>query len=101
MKRQMTEQLQLTIPSTAQMLEAIKTRDAAFDGRFFFGVVTTGVYCRPSCPARPAKPENIRFFEDAESAAAQGFRACKKCRPSAGSSSGLTRAISAVWRNSA
>ena len=77
----MTEQLQLTIPSTAQMLEAIKTRDAAFDGRFFFGVITTGVYCRPSCSARPAKPENIRFFDDAESAAAQGFRACRKCHP--------------------
>lgn len=81
MKRQMIEQLQLTIPSTAQMLTAIRERDAAFDGRFFFGVVTTGVYCRPSCPARPANPENIRFFEDAQSAAENGFRECKKCRP--------------------
>ncbi|MGI9261332.1 MAG: bifunctional transcriptional activator/DNA repair enzyme AdaA, partial [Woeseiaceae bacterium] len=77
----MTEQLQITIPSTAQMLTAIRERDAAFDGRFFFGVVTTGVYCRPSCPARPAKPENIRYFQDAESAVGDGFRACKKCRP--------------------
>lgn len=81
MKRHMTEQLQLTIPSTAQMLSAIRERDAAFDGRFCFGVITTGIYCRPSCPARPAKPENIRFFEDAESAVASGFRACRKCRP--------------------
>lgn len=81
MKQLMTEQLQLTVLSSAQMLAAIDSRDAAYDGRFYFGVVTTGVYCRPSCPARPAKPENIRFFDDTESAVAEGFRACKKCRP--------------------
>lgn len=80
MNHTMTEQ-QLTIPSITQKREAIANRDAAYDGQFFFGVVTTGVYCRPSCPARPAKPENIRFFEDAASAVAQGFRACRKCRP--------------------
>lgn len=77
----MTEQQQITVPSSAQMRAAIRERDAAWDGRFYFGVVTTGVYCRPSCPARPAKPENVRFFNDDASAAAAGFRPCKKCRP--------------------
>ena len=81
MQTAVTNQQQITVPTLEQMHAAIRARDAAWDGRFFFGVVTTGVYCRPSCPARPAKPENIRFFEDAASATAAGFRPCKKCRP--------------------
>jgi AraC family transcriptional regulator of adaptative response/methylated-DNA-[protein]-cysteine methyltransferase len=81
MQRSMTEQLQQTVPTTEQMHAAIRNRDAAYDGRFFFGVVTTGVYCRPSCPSRPAKPGNVRFFADAETAAAAGFRPCMKCKP--------------------
>lgn len=81
MQTAMTNQQQITVPTTAQMLEAIRARDAAWDGRFYFGVVTTGVYCRPSCPARPANPENIRFFSDDAAAVAAGFRPCKKCRP--------------------
>ena len=81
MQAAMTDQQQITVPTPEQMHAAIRARDAAWDGRFFFGVVTTGVYCRPSCPARPAKPENIRFFEDDASATAAGFRPCKKCRP--------------------
>ncbi len=77
----MTDRLQLTIPSAEQMHAAIRGRDARYDGRFFFGVVTTGVYCRPSCPARPAKVENIRFFADTDAARAAGFRPCRKCHP--------------------
>ncbi len=48
-----------------------------------YAVTTTGIYCRPSCPSRPPKPENVRFFADAATAEAAGFRACKRCRPAA------------------
>ncbi|MEZ5904622.1 MAG: Ada metal-binding domain-containing protein [Geminicoccaceae bacterium] len=60
---------------------AIAERDAEADGAFVFAVRTTGVYCRPSCPSRRAKPENIRFFDLAREAEAAGFRPCKRCRP--------------------
>lgn len=55
-------------------------RDKAADGRFVIAVRTTGIFCRPSCPARP-KPENIRFMVDAVAASAAGFRPCKLCKP--------------------
>ena len=74
-------QFQLTVPSNDAMYSAICKRDAAYDGQFFYGVITTGVYCRPSCGARPPKRENVRFFADTESARRAGFRACLKCRP--------------------
>src|SRR5260370_435749 len=55
--------------------------DRRFDGRFFPGVRTTGVYGRPICPARTPKPENVRFFACAAAAEDAGFRACRRCRP--------------------
>ncbi len=58
----------MTMPSEQKMRAAIAARDQAFDGRFFFGVITTGVFCRPSCTSRSARPENLRFFPNAESA---------------------------------
>lgn len=58
-------------------------RDARWDGRFYLGVVTTGVYCRPSCPARKPLRRNCRFFPTAAAAVAAGFRACRRCRPEA------------------
>ncbi len=61
--------------------QAIAARDAEADGAFVFAVRTTGVYCRPSCPSRRAKPENILFFDLAREAEAAGFRPCKRCRP--------------------
>lgn len=61
--------------------QAVAARDQAGDGHFVYAVVTTGVYCRPSCAARPARAENLRFFPDTESAAMAGFRPCKRCRP--------------------
>src|SRR5512137_2413585 len=61
--------------------EAVRSRDARFDGRFFTGVVTTGVYCRPVCPARTPKRENVRFYPCAAAAEAAGFRPCRRCRP--------------------
>jgi len=56
-------------------------RDASADGAFVYAVQTTGVYCRPACPSRLAKPENIRFFASAAEAEAAGFRPCKRCKP--------------------
>ncbi len=60
---------------------AVVTRDARADGRFFYSVKTTGVYCRPSCAARAARPENIEFHATAEEAERSGFRPCKRCKP--------------------
>src|SRR5262245_43338820 len=59
------------------------SRDARFDGRFFIAVTTTGIYCRPICPARSPKDENVRYFETAAAAEAAGFRPCLRCRPEA------------------
>jgi AraC family transcriptional regulator, regulatory protein of adaptative response / DNA-3-methyladenine glycosylase II len=63
--------------------EAVCSRDARFDGEFFFAVRTTGVYCRPSCPATTPRRRNVRFFRTAVAAQACGFRACRRCRPDA------------------
>jgi AraC family transcriptional regulator, regulatory protein of adaptative response / DNA-3-methyladenine glycosylase II len=64
-------------------IRAVQAKDARFDGWFFIGVVTTGIYCRPSCPVVPPKPENMRFYPSAAAAQQAGFRACKRCRPDA------------------
>ncbi|MES2102343.1 MAG: bifunctional DNA-binding transcriptional regulator/O6-methylguanine-DNA methyltransferase Ada [Pseudomonadota bacterium] len=60
---------------------AVATRDAQADGTFFYSVKTTGVYCRPSCAARPARPENVAFHASAADAERAGFRPCLRCRP--------------------
>jgi AraC family transcriptional regulator, regulatory protein of adaptative response / methylated-DNA-[protein]-cysteine methyltransferase len=60
---------------------ALRTRDPQADGRFVYSVRTTGVYCRPSCGARPARPENVAFHETPADAEKAGFRACRRCRP--------------------
>jgi AraC family transcriptional regulator of adaptative response / DNA-3-methyladenine glycosylase II len=61
--------------------QAVLSHDRRFDGRFFAGVVTTGVYCRPICPVAPPKFENVRWFACAAAAEEAGFRPCKRCRP--------------------
>ena len=71
------------MPSETIMRRALAARDAAFDGAFVYGVVTTGVYCRPSCASRPAKPANVRFFLDPDAADRAGLRPCKRCKPRA------------------
>ncbi len=63
--------------------EAAKSKDARFDGVFFCAVTSTGIYCRPSCPARTPKRENMRFYPSAAAAQQAGFRACLRCRPDA------------------
>lgn len=60
---------------------ALAARDAAFDGRFVYSVRSTGVYCRPSCPSRAARPENVAFHATGAEAEAAGFRPCRRCRP--------------------
>ncbi|MFN7143925.1 MAG: bifunctional DNA-binding transcriptional regulator/O6-methylguanine-DNA methyltransferase Ada [Myxococcota bacterium] len=60
---------------------AVVARDRSADGQFFYSVETTGVYCRPSCPARTPNAENVRFHATAAEAERAGFRACKRCRP--------------------
>lgn len=59
----------------------VVSRDAAADGRFYYCVTTTGVYCRPSCRSRAANPKNVRFHATAQACEAAGFRPCKRCRP--------------------
>ena len=61
--------------------EALRRRDRVFDDRFVYSVKTTGVYCRPSCAARPARRENVAFHASPAAAEAAGFRACLRCRP--------------------
>ncbi|TKA12053.1 AlkA N-terminal domain-containing protein [Actinacidiphila oryziradicis] len=63
--------------------EAVCSRDGRFDGEFFFAVATTGIYCRPSCPAVTPKRKNVRFYPTAAAAQGSGFRACRRCRPDA------------------
>jgi AraC family transcriptional regulator of adaptative response / DNA-3-methyladenine glycosylase II len=62
---------------------ALCSRDARFDGRFFTAVTTTGIYCRPICPAPTPHPQNVRFYPCAAAAEAAGFRACRRCHPEA------------------
>ncbi|MHC9297103.1 AlkA N-terminal domain-containing protein [Mycobacterium sp. LTG2003] len=62
---------------------AVQSKDARFDGWFVTAVLTTGIYCRPSCPVRPPFAKNMRFYPTAAAAQAAGFRACKRCRPDA------------------
>lgn len=85
---------------------ARQNRDPRFDGRFFVGVRTTGIYCRPVCPVRIPKRENVTFYPSAAAAAEAGFRPCLRCRPEAspgtpawiGSSSTVSRALQIIGR---
>src|SRR5690242_18392185 len=70
-------------------VRAVQSRDARFDGWFYTAVTTTGIYCRPSCPVVPPKPEHMRFYPSAAAAQQAGYRACKRCRPDASPGSPL------------
>ncbi len=70
-----------SIPVSDPRYDAVVARDAAWDGRFVYGVATTGVYCNPSCAARTPRPRNVSFYGDCDAAEAAGFRPCKRCRP--------------------
>jgi AraC family transcriptional regulator of adaptative response / DNA-3-methyladenine glycosylase II len=75
---------------------AIKLRDARFDGRFFTAVKTTGIYCRPVCPARTPRSENVTFFPTAAAAQEAGFRPCLRCRPETAPDMGAWRGTSST-----
>jgi AraC family transcriptional regulator of adaptative response / DNA-3-methyladenine glycosylase II len=78
-----TVQVNTVQVDTERCLRAVQSKDARFDGWFYTAVLTTGIYCRPSCPANTPKPQNMRFFPSAAAAQLAGFRACKRCRPDA------------------
>ena len=65
----------------ANCWRAVVSRDARWDDRFWYGTLSTRVYCRPSCASRPARRESVRFFDSRDAAVAAGFRPCKRCRP--------------------
>src|SRR6266542_4095611 len=77
-------QLSMNMPAIMNNLElwnAVLSRDASRDGSFVFAVRSTGIYCRPSCPARRPRREQVRFFQLPEAAEEAGFRACRRCHP--------------------
>src|SRR6185503_5826664 len=88
----------------AACYSAISLRDSRFDGRFFTGVRTTGIYCRPICPARTPRRENVTFFASASAAQEAGFRPCLRCRPESspdlaawrGTSNTVSRALALI-----
>jgi AraC family transcriptional regulator of adaptative response/methylated-DNA-[protein]-cysteine methyltransferase len=70
-----------TLPPTPEMERAYLDRDASYHGLFFLGVRTTGIFCRPTCPARKPQPKNVEYFPSAQAALVAGYRPCKRCRP--------------------
>lgn len=84
--------------SKEELYRAHLTRDHRFDGKFFVAVKTTGIYCRPICPARKAKLQNLSFFLHASQAEAAGFRPCLRCRPETAPGSAAWIGTSAVIR---
>ncbi|MDW5418361.1 bifunctional DNA-binding transcriptional regulator/O6-methylguanine-DNA methyltransferase Ada [Iodobacter sp. CM08] len=84
----------LSDPRWAQLI----ARDAQADGRFYYAVLTTGVYCRPSCGARLPRPENVRFFSSGQDAEQAGFRACLRCKPDQAKAAPHTQLIAQVCR---
>jgi len=71
----------MELPSREACYRALQSRDARFDGLIFVGVTSTGIYCRPICPARTPHFANCRFFASAAAAQEAGFRPCLRCRP--------------------
>ena len=70
-----------SLPPATEMRRAYLASDAGYDGVFYLGVRTTGIFCRPSCKAKKPRPENVEFFPDPRTATFAGYRPCKRCRP--------------------
>jgi AraC family transcriptional regulator, regulatory protein of adaptative response / methylated-DNA-[protein]-cysteine methyltransferase len=85
----------VSLPPRDRAWRAILERDATFDGRFVYGVTSTRIFCRPSCPSRHPRPDRVRLFVSPAEAAMAGFRACKRCKPEG---DGVTDAERAVAR---
>src|SRR5947209_4690471 len=77
---------------------AVLARDADHDGRFVFAVSSTGVYCRPSCPAKHPRRQNVTFYERPEQAEHAGYRACLRCRPKSADRNSQSQLVKAVCR---
>src|ERR1041385_322725 len=73
--------LMANVMTNPEMWNAVMARDRSRDGSFVFAVKSTGIYCRPSCPARRPRPDQVSFFQIPEAAEREGFRACKRCLP--------------------
>jgi AraC family transcriptional regulator of adaptative response/methylated-DNA-[protein]-cysteine methyltransferase len=86
------------MPGNDNRWQAVLARDASHDGAFVFAVSSTGVYCRPSCPSRRPRRENVTFFRRPDDAEKAGFRACLRCRPKATGGSRQTEMVKAVCR---
>jgi AraC family transcriptional regulator of adaptative response/methylated-DNA-[protein]-cysteine methyltransferase len=71
----------IKLPSEKEMYRALVDRDSAYDGVFTVAVRTTGIFCRPTCPARKPHQDNVEFFRSVGDAVAAGYRPCKRCRP--------------------
>ncbi len=71
----------ITMPADTEKWRAILARDTGQDGVFWYGTLSTGIFCRPSCASRPKEPSRVRFFTSTADALTAGFRACKRCRP--------------------
>jgi methylphosphotriester-DNA--protein-cysteine methyltransferase len=70
-----------TLPTQAEMWQAVTSNDTAYDDQFVYAVKSTGIYCRPSCKSRDPKPENVAYYATPSDAREAGFRACKRCQP--------------------
>jgi AraC family transcriptional regulator of adaptative response/methylated-DNA-[protein]-cysteine methyltransferase len=70
-----------TLPAERELVKAYRRSDATYEGIFYLAVRTTGIFCRPTCPARKPLPKNVEFFPTAREALASGYRPCKRCRP--------------------
>jgi len=85
--------------STVQIYQQARlSRDARFDGKFYTAVLTTGIFCRPVCPARPPKPENVRYYNNAMQAQEAGFRPCMRCLPELAPQASVPLAIKKLSR---
>src|SRR5688572_29626641 len=81
---------------SSALYQAYAARDRRFDGLFLVGVASTGIYCRPVCPARTARRENCSFFKSPPEAEAAGYRACLRCRPERASGTSRDRVLDQV-----
>jgi AraC family transcriptional regulator, regulatory protein of adaptative response / methylated-DNA-[protein]-cysteine methyltransferase len=97
-RRASSSSKELSRPSRDSRWDAVLARDPARDGDFVFAVSTTGIYCRPSCPARHPKRERVEFFSCPEEAERAGYRACLRCRPRAYSGNGQADHVKAICR---
>src|SRR5262245_11411910 len=92
----MTERVEMVAGSLEHAWDAVLRHDRGCDGTFVYGVISTGVYCRPSCPARRPARRHVKFFSSPQEAEAEGFRACLRCRPRSSDGSGTAQLVERV-----